>query len=340
MGVRCPLPRHRSRELELIAFGPRYPVCPMTGCNRPDRDCTRHASGHRPSPVGPRKAGRHRATARCAPWLPEPERKSRTADSTGPVVVGSGCVLPCAGHLVRGSDRQYHLKRCAVAEHGLNPDAAAVHLHDLLGDREPEAGPPLGLGTRAVDLVKFFEDALLLLQGNPWSRVAHTDREITMHGRGANPHLTFVGEFDGVSNEVEYDLGEALLVTHANRKLLANLGREHELLGFRQRLGCRAHGLDDIFERILAKVQSELAGLNLGDVEHGVNQAQEMLAIGPNAAEGFRGLWTLWLIETLLNQFGIAKDGSEWRSQLMTHVGYELALVTAGEFDLPALFFD
>jgi hypothetical protein len=45
-----------------------------------------------------------------------------------------------------------------------HPDAAAVYLHDLLGDGEPEARAALGLGKRAVDLVELIEDPILLLK--------------------------------------------------------------------------------------------------------------------------------------------------------------------------------
>ena len=33
-----------------------------------------------------------------------------------------------------------------------------MHLHDLLGDGEPEAGTALGLGVGAVDLMELLED--------------------------------------------------------------------------------------------------------------------------------------------------------------------------------------
>ena len=57
-------------------------------------------------------------------------------------------------------------------------------------------------------------------------------------------HLAGVGELDGVADEVEEHLGEALLVAQADRQRLGNIGLERELLGLRQRLGCRAHRLD------------------------------------------------------------------------------------------------
>jgi len=53
-------------------------------------------------------------------------------------------------------DRQLHLKWRTFPERRLDPDAAAVHLHDLLGDGKA------GAGVRAVDLVELLEDARLM----------------------------------------------------------------------------------------------------------------------------------------------------------------------------------
>jgi hypothetical protein len=46
----------------------------------------------------------------------------------------------------------------------VNPDTAAVHLHDLSGDGKPKARAALGLGKRAVDLVELLEDPILLVE--------------------------------------------------------------------------------------------------------------------------------------------------------------------------------
>jgi hypothetical protein len=64
--------------------------------------------------------------------------------------------------------------------------------------------------------MKLLEDALLLFQGDTWSRVGDTDHKVAIHPIGANPHLTPVSERDSIANEIEQDLGEPLLVAHAN----------------------------------------------------------------------------------------------------------------------------
>ena len=42
----------------------------------------------------------------------------------------------------------------------INPDAAAVHLDDLLSDGKAKASPALGLGVGVVDLMELLEDTL------------------------------------------------------------------------------------------------------------------------------------------------------------------------------------
>src|SRR5262249_43180009 len=73
----------------------------------------------------------------------------------------------------------------------LDPDAAAVHLHNLLGDGETKPGAALGLGVGAVDLVELLENAGLVLLRNAGPGVGHTDGEVAVAGRGGDaPRLS------------------------------------------------------------------------------------------------------------------------------------------------------
>src|SRR4030095_10492293 len=128
-----------------------------------------------------------------------------------------------------GPDRKLHLKSCALAQRRFNPDTAAMHLDDLLGDGKTKAGSAFGLGTGVVDLVELLEYALLLFQRYSGARVSHTDREVTVYGFGRDPDLTGVGELDGVADQVEQHLGEALLVANADRQRPGDVSLEREL---------------------------------------------------------------------------------------------------------------
>ena len=79
----------------------------------------------------------------------------------------------------------------------------------------PETGPALGLGVGVVDLVELLEDARQLLRRYPWTRVSHGNSEVAVRGRRGDAHFARVGELDGIADEVEKHLGEALLVAQA-----------------------------------------------------------------------------------------------------------------------------
>src|SRR5262249_28060272 len=89
-----------------------------------------------------------------------------------------------------------------------------------------------------------------------------------------------------------------------------------------------------------AMFRGELAGLDLGDVEHGVDEAEQVPAVGANAGEGIERFRSLRLIKALLHELGVTKDSGERGSELMAHVGHEPRLVLAGDFEFTALLGD
>src|SRR5215470_8372289 len=99
------------------------------------------------------------------------------------------------------------------------------------------------------------------------------------------------------------------------------------LLG--ERLGGRAYRLDHALDGVFCHVQGELAGLDLGDVQYGIDEAQEVLAVGADAGEGIKRFRSLRLVEALLDEFGIPENGRKGGSELVAHVGHELVLVLA-----------
>jgi hypothetical protein len=178
-----------------------------------------------------------------------------------------------------GARGYLHLERRSLAYRRLDPNAAAVHLNDLLGDGEPEASATSGLGQRVVDLMELLKDASALVIGNAWTRIGHADVEAAVDRLGSHAHLASVGELDGVANEIEQHLREALFVAEANGQGFGNFGLERQLLVLSERLGGRAHRLDDAFQRILGNVEGELARLDFSYIKDRVDEAQEVLAI-------------------------------------------------------------
>src|SRR5262245_13705265 len=68
---------------------------------------------------------------------------------------------------------ELHLKRRSLPRRRHHPDAAAVHLNDLLGDGEAEPRAALGFGKGAVNLVELIEDPTLLVERYAGPGVCH-----------------------------------------------------------------------------------------------------------------------------------------------------------------------
>src|SRR5262245_47772822 len=105
-----------------------------------------------------------------------------------------------------------------VAERRLDPDAAAVHLHNVLGDREPQPSATLGLGKGAVDLVELLEDARLVFLRYPRTSVGNADSKVIIDGGRADSDRSNVGELDRIAHKVEQHLCKPLLVAKADRQ--------------------------------------------------------------------------------------------------------------------------
>src|SRR5215510_8366468 len=123
-----------------------------------------------------------------------------------------------------GARGKLHLEGRALAQRRLHPDATTMHLDDLLGDRKPESSATSGLGQRAVDLMELLEDALLLPLGDARPRVRHADTEVTVDRLGSHAHFAKVRKLDGVADEIEQYLGQALFIAEANGQGLGHLG--------------------------------------------------------------------------------------------------------------------
>ena len=98
--------------------------------------------------------------------------------------------------------------------------------------------------------------------------------------------------------------------------------------------------MDDVFERVVRERERQLPGLDLRQVEHVVDQTEEMLAVGLQAFQHLAHLLGRFAIDVVEDEFGVAEDGVERRAQLVAHVGQELRFVLACDLKLPALLVD
>src|SRR5215472_1740234 len=107
---------------------------------------------------------------------------------------------------------------------------------------------------------------------------------------------------------------------------------EPELLVGRQRLKRAANGLRDVLNGIIGEFEDELAGLDLGKVEHVIDESKQVLAVGLKAFEYAKHLLGWLAVSAVRHQFGVAQDRIERGAQLVAHIGKELRLVLARDF--------
>src|SRR5262249_39359012 len=147
-------------------------------------------------------------------------------------------------------------------------------------------------------------------------------------------------ELNRVADEIDEDLSQAATIATAGRQFGRHLDLKGELLVCRQRLKGATDGLGDVLNRVIGQFENQLTGLDLGKVEHVIDESKQVLAVGLKAFEYAKHLLGWLAVSAVRHQFGVAQDGVERRAQLMAHIGEELRLVLARFFKLAALVLD
>ena len=94
-----------------------------------------------------------------------------------------------------------------------------------------------------------------------------------------------VGELDGIADQVEQHLRQPPRIAGAGRQARRHVGAELEALGAGERLGGRQHGRHHVGDAVVLDRQRELPGLDLGEVEHVVDQAEQVPAVALHALQ-------------------------------------------------------
>ena len=149
----------------------------------------------------------------------------------------------------------------------------------------PSPVPPFLLGDRIVGLLELLEQLGLVGRRNARAGVAHRNVERAVGGGDLDRHFAGIGELDRVADQIEQNLRQAALVAAARRQVGRHIDLEGELLLRRQRLDRAVDVLDDILERVVGERKRELAGLDLGQIEHVVDQAEQVLAVALDPLE-------------------------------------------------------
>ena len=228
----------------------------------------------------------------------------------------------------------------ARAGRALGRDVAAHQLGEPAHDREAEPGAAEAARGRGIRLRERLEQALAALlvdaDAGIGDREAHRGAAAAdRRRRGAHRDAAVLGEFQRIAEKIEQDLPHARRVAD-QRVVRAGLDRagQHQALRGRLRLERAHHAVDQAGEREDRGLELEPAGLDLGEVEHVVDDAQQRVRRVAHRRDGA----ALRRIEPLpVEHLHHAEHAVHRRADLVAHGGEEGRLRLVGGLRLGAL---
>ena len=136
-------------------------------------------------------------------------------------------------------------------------------------------------------------------------------------------------ELHGIGGQVEQGLAQPRGVAAQARRRTIGVDLDRELLGFGGRGDDRIHLFENRRQTEVGAFELHPVGLDLGQVEHVVEQGQQVLAGGVDLVEAGA---LLGLDGVAAQQVAQADDGVHRRANLVAHVGQESALGQVGGF--------
>ena len=237
------------------------------------------------------------------------------------------------GVLRRGTKR--YLKKEVGAHTGLagDRDVPSHEVQELARDRQTEAGAPIFACGAGIGLGERAEKQADLFGRNADTRVADGDMQPGhVPCLGMLPHdrlceqkdFTAMGELDGIADEIDEDLLEAVKVADdVRRDRLVDVLVEFDPL-FGSRITEHGHRLlEEVFEIHGDLLKVHLRGLQLGEVEDVIDEMQERLPAGPDHPDEL----ALFDIKPRVQQQRRGSDDAvHRRANLMAHAGEEVRL--------------
>ena len=208
----------------------------------------------------------------------------------------------------------------AAARLAETTDFAAHHFNQTLGDREPQSGPAVSPGRRAVGLNEGLEQHPRGRRAQPDAGVRDFEAGDDVCGiggqaRGAELDRSAIGELDGVREQIVEDLAQPDgIAVHLGWQRRIDLHDESDLLGARL-LAVHARDLvDRVAQRKIGRREPETSGLHLRVVEDVVDHREQRGALRLHDL----GELALPPLEAGLHQHAIdAEDAAERRANLV-----------------------
>ncbi len=176
-----------------------------------------------------------------------------------------------------------------------------------------------------IELGKFFEDASLIFLRNADARIGHGkgDRAPVCRQRCGHTHLSPLGEFDRIRNEIPEDLGHLAFVGPHERNPHRLVEDEIHDVRDQEWPQHTAQGAEEIHHLELGSLDSDFARLNLGQIQQVIDEFQQVLSALADIVD-LLGLLAVELpVGVLEQQVRQGEDRIHRRSEFMAHVGEE-----------------
>src|SRR5919106_816305 len=232
----------------------------------------------------------------------------------------------------------------AAAGLALDRDVAAHHATKAPAQRQAQAGPAVPARGGGVGLGEGLEKLPQLVRRHADAGVAYAERQpvlaVDRLPGNVQRHGPALGELARVAQQVEEGLTDLGQIGMYGADAVGTAHVQPVDILRRQRLDDGGDVPDERGDVEGLEVELHLAGLDLGQVEHGVDQLEQVLAGCIDLLEVVGELLGAEVGGVLLEHLAVADDGVERRAQLVGHVGQELGLVPVGRLELSALVLD
>src|SRR5262249_7374466 len=149
--------------------------------------------------------------------------------------------------------------------------------------------------------------------------------------------LALLGELEGIAQQVEQYLPQTHGIDGEGAEVLLRFDQQTVLVLLSELTRSADHLVDQGRELHRLRVKLKLARLNLGEIEHLVDEAKQVSTSAVHALQRLLRLFCAEPRRVFDHHFGQPDDGIERGAQLVAHAGDELRLVLACRLQLAAL---
>ena len=253
---------------------------------------------------------------------------------------GLQCALGGLGRGPEAAGRQHDREGRALTGRALDRDLAAQHPAELPGDRQAEPGAAVVARGRGFGLGERLKQLAELRLGHADAGIRDLELEpvalVPGQPSGGERDRALLGELGGIAQQIEQVLAQLRLIGAHCTQIRRAVDHQRVRVLSHQRLDHRLDLADHRRDVEVLDQHVHLAGLDLGQIEDVVDQAQEVLAGAIDLLEiGQEGVLTE-ILGLLVQHLAVADDGVERRPQLMAHARQELALRLARAYGFVA----